>query len=314
MRIGVDLGGTKMEALALGDNGQQLVRLRRPTPKSSYEAIVQEVASLVEAVEQQVGQQGSVGLGIPGISSPATGLIKNANTTLLIGHPLDQDLSKRLKRPIRLANDANCFVLSEASDGAASAKALGIERPNVFGVILGTGVGGGLVVRGQLVVGRDAIAGEWGHNPLPWASADEQKVSACWCGLTGCLESYLSGPALAAGHLARTGGALDTKAIAQAADSGDARCQRTVELYCGQLARALASLINLLNPDAIVLGGGVSNIPSLYEQVPALWGKFVFSDVVSTRLVQAKHGDSSGVRGAAWLWPNTGSQRGAKPQ
>lgn len=311
IRIGVDLGGTKIEALALGNEGQELARQRRSTPSDSYAAIVEAVASLVEAVEQQAGKKAKVGVGIPGVLSPATGLVKNANTTLLIGNPLDKDLSTRLGRPVRLANDANCFALSEASDGAASPEALGIAKPNVFGVILGTGVGGGMVVNGQLVMGRDAIAGEWGHNPLPWATVEEQLVPKCYCGLSGCLESYLSGPGLVRGHSARDGqealgkGQLNARQIAVRALQGDPACKKTLQIYHRQLARALATLINVFNPDAIVLGGGVSNIESLYEAVPGLWGKYVFSDVVTTQLVRAQHGDSSGVRGAAWLWPKS---------
>ncbi len=272
------------------------------TPRSSYDEILSALVALIASVEAECGARGSIGLGIPGITSPATGLVKNANTTLLIGHALDRDLEQRLGRPVRVANDANCFALSEASDGAASASALGVARPTVFGVILGTGTGGGVVVGGQPLVGPDAIAGEWGHNSLPWPRADEVPGPACWCGLSGCIETFLSGPALARGHRERTGQELDASAIAQAAERGDEQAVQTLERYADRLARALASIINVLNPDAIVLGGGVSNIARLYEQVPQLWARYVFSDVVSTRLLRAKHGDSSGVRGAAWLW------------
>jgi fructokinase len=303
MRIGIDLGGTKIEALALDGEGAELCRLRVSTPKEGYVAIVDAVAALVRDVESRVGARGSVGVGIPGIASPATGLIKNANTTALIGHPLDKDLEARLGRPVRLANDANCFVLSEASDGAASPAALGVARPTVFGVIIGTGTGGGVVVGGQLLVGPDAIVGEWGHNPLPWMTPDEYPGAACWCGQRGCIETFLSGPALARSHAARAGGALTAGEIAERAAAGEGAASETLERYVSCLARALASIINVLNPDAIVLGGGVSNIPRLYADVPKLWARYVFSDVVSTRLVRAKHGDSSGVRGAAWLWP-----------
>lgn len=305
LRIGIDLGGTKTEALALDSAGHELCRKRVATPRGSYDEIVSALVALIASVEAECGARGTIGLGIPGITSPATGLVKNANTTLLIGHALDKDLEQRLGRPVRVANDANCFALSEASDGAASASALGVTRPTVFGVIIGTGTGGGVVVGGQPLVGPDAIAGEWGHNSLPWPRADEVPGPECWCGLSGCIETFLSGPALARSHRERTGQALDASAIAQAAERGDAEAVQTLERYADRLARALASIINVLNPDAIVLGGGVSNIARLYEQVPQLWARYVFSDTVSTRLLRAKHGDSSGVRGAAWLWSGT---------
>jgi len=302
LRIGIDLGGTKTEALALDATGRELCRKRVATPRGSYQEILSALVQLIETVESECGARGSIGLGMPGIVSPATGLVKNANTTLLNGHPLDQDLEAALGRPVRLGNDANCFALSEATDGAASPAVLGIEWPTVFGVILGTGTGGGVVVRGQLLVGPDAIAGEWGHNSLPWPAADELPGAKCWCGLSGCIETFLAGPALARAHRERTGQDWDATRIARAADEGDADAVRTLDQYAGRLARALASIINVLNPDAIVLGGGVSNVMRLYEQVPSLWTRYVFSDVVTTRLVRAKHGDSSGVRGAAWLW------------
>jgi fructokinase len=302
IRIGIDLGGTKIEALALDAGGRELGRQRVSTPVSGYEDIVGAVVALVASLEAAVGQSGTIGIGIPGIASPATGLVKNANTTSLIGHPLDKDLAARLGRPVRLANDANCFALSEATDGAASAGALGVARPTVFGVILGTGTGGGVVVGGELVVGRDAIAGEWGHNPLPWQTADEYPGPECWCGQRGCIETFLSGPALARGYRERTGESLSAARIAELAALGHAAASTSLDLYVSRLARALASIINVLNPDAIVLGGGVSNVPRLYDDVPRLWAKYVFSDVVTTRLVRARHGDSSGVRGAAWLW------------
>ncbi len=302
IRIGIDLGGTKIEALALDAEGIELCRQRVPTPQGSYEDIVARVVELVLAVESACGAQASIGLGIPGIASPATGLVKNANTTALIGHPLDKDLAARLGRPVRLANDANCFALSEATDGAASPAALGVARPCVFGVILGTGTGGGIVVGGEVLVGRDAIAGEWGHNPLPWLTPAEYPGPPCWCGLRGCIESFLSGPALAREHRERTGRDLTASGIAELAAAGDKEATHSLDVYVQRLARALASVINLINPDAIVLGGGVSNVARLYEEVPREWGKYVFSDVVTTRLLRAKHGDSSGVRGAAWLW------------
>jgi fructokinase len=302
IRIGVDLGGTKIEALALDRAGQELCRKRVPTPRGSYDEIVSAVVELVRLVDGACGEQGSIGIGIPGIASPATGLVKNANTTLLIGHALDKDLERQLGRPVRLANDANCFALSEATDGAASAIELGTPRPIVFGVILGTGTGGGVVVGGQLLVGPDAIAGEWGHNPLPWLTPEEYPGPACWCGQRGCIETFLSGPALARQHQERSGKSATGAQIAELAARGDDAAVASLRAYESLLARALASIINILNPDAIVLGGGVSNIPRLYEEVPRQWGKYVFSDVVTTRLLRAKHGDSSGVRGAAWLW------------
>jgi fructokinase len=304
MRIGVDLGGTKIEALALDAGGRELHRQRVATPKDSYEAIVSAVVQLVQGVERVLGEQGTVGIGIPGIVSPATGLVKNANTTLLIGKPLDRDLAARLERPVRLANDANCFALSEATDGAASAEVLGKSQVSVFGVILGTGTGGGVVLNGQVLVGPDAIAGEWGHNPMPWPSGDELPGRTCWCGLRGCIETYLSGPGMAFDHELVTGEKLAADEIAQRAAAGHIHATRTVERYAERLARALATIINVLNPDAVVLGGGLSNIARLYEAVPERWADYVFSDVVSTRLFKAKYGDSSGVRGAAWLWSN----------
>jgi fructokinase len=302
IRIGVDLGGTKIEGLALDGEGRELCRKRIPTPRGSYEDIVSAVVELVELVEAGCGAQGSIGIGMPGISSPATGLIKNANTTSLNGHPLDRDLERRLGRPVRLANDANCFALSEATDGAASVAALGVARPIVFGVIIGTGTGGGVVVGGQALVGPDAIAGEWGHNPLPWLSAEEYPGPACWCGQRGCIETFLSGPALSRDHHARSGVNIAAAQIAELSARGDQAARASLDAYVSRLARALASIINVLNPHAIVLGGGVSNIARLYDDVPRAWGKYVFSDAVTTRLVPAKHGDSSGVRGAAWLW------------
>jgi fructokinase len=302
MRIGVDLGGTKIEGLALDVDGRELCRKRVATPRTSYEAIVDAVVELVLAIEQAAGRAGTVGIGIPGIPSPATGLVKNANTTLLNGQRLDRDLSQRLARPVRLANDANCFALSEATDGAASPSALGTSEGIVFGVILGTGTGGGVVINGKTLIGPDAIAGEWGHNPMPWPSGDEVPGPTCWCGLRGCIETFLSGPGMARDHELVTGEKLESAEIAQRAEFGQINAARTVERYGERLARALASIINVINPHAIVLGGGLSNIARLYEVVPDRWTDYVFSDVVSTRLFKAKYGDSSGVRGAAWLW------------
>ncbi|MDX2023647.1 MAG: ROK family protein [Deltaproteobacteria bacterium] len=306
MRIGIDLGGTKIEALAIDDEGRELGRQRRPTPRDSYESILDAVVALVGDVEAEVGAQGTVGLGIPGTISPATGLVKNANTTALIGHPLDRDLAARLGNRVRVANDANCFALSEAADGAGaptSPRQPGQSPHVVFGVIIGTGTGGGVVVDGQILDGPDGIGGEWGHMPLPWPQEDEWPLPKCWCGRSGCVELFLSGTGLAADHKRVTGESLSGPEVAQAAAAGSAAALATMARYEHRLARGLAVIINVLNPQVIVLGGGVSNVERLYTNVPELWKPYAFSDVVSTRLVKAKHGDSSGVRGAAWLWP-----------
>ena len=299
MRIGIDLGGTKIELIALGDESQVLLRERIATPRGDYQATLEAVANLVAAAEQKVGAGGtvaSVGVGIPGAESRASGLVKNANSTCLIGQPLKSDLQALLQRDVRIANDANCFALSEAIDGAGTGAGV------VFGVILGTGVGGGIVVDGKLLTGANAIAGEWGHNRMPGAMPNEQGAGRCYCGRDDCIELYLSGPGLAADHRRATGKELAAVAIAQAA-AGDASCEATLQRYEARLARALAQVINILDPDAIVLGGGLSNIDQLYDKVPRLWAEHVFSDQVATRLLKHHHGDSSGVRGAAWLWP-----------
>ncbi len=293
MRLGVDLGGSKIEIVALGDDGGVRLRERVPTPQGDYAATVAAVAGLVEKAESQLGVRGSVGIGIPGAESIASGLIKNANSTCLIGEPLRGDLERALRRDVRLANDANCFALSEAADGAGAGARV------VFGVILGTGVGGGIVVDGKPLTGANAIAGEWGHNPMP----GEHHRDTCYCGRKGCVELYLSGPGLAADHCRIVGADFSAAAIAQQADSGDAACQATLQRYEARLARALAQVINILDPDAIVLGGGLSNMERLYENVPRLWVEHIFSDRVATKLLKHRHGDSSGVRGAAWLWP-----------
>ena len=285
MRIGVDLGGTKTEAIALDDQGRELMRRRVPTI-GTYEATIATISDLVQGMEAQLGQTAKVGIGMPGTISAATGLVKNANSTWLIGKPLDHDLAMALGRPVRLANDADCFALSEAKDGAGAGAAL------VFGVILGTGVGGGIVVHGQLVQGINGIAGEWGHNPLPWPQDDERPGSACYCGRHGCIETFLSGPGLARDD----GRGLTARHIALMPDSP------SLQRYEHRLARALAHVINILDPHVIVLGGGLSQITRLYRTVPSLWGQWVFSDHVETRLVPPQYGDSSGVRGAAWLW------------
>jgi len=276
VRIGVDLGGTKIEAVALDGEGRETLRRRVPTPQGDYPGTVQAIAALVADIESSLGARGTVGVGIPGALSRVTGLVKNSNSVCLIGQPLREDLQAALGREVRLANDANCFALSEAVDGAGRGARV------VFGVILGTGVGGGVVVDGQVLDGVNAIAGEWGHNPLPLPRGPDLPLPACYCGRTGCIENYLCGPALA-----RDGGAGDEAAMTR---------------YEERLARALAGVINILDPDVIVLGGGVSNVDRLYRTVPQLWRPHVFSDQVATRLARNVHGDSSGVRGAAWLW------------
>lgn len=296
MRIGIDLGGTKIEAIALDEHDRVLFRERIPTPAGDYASILQAIAALVRKVESTTGQTGTVGIATPGALSQATGLLKNSNSVCLNGKPLADDLVAALSRPIRLANDANCFALSEAHDGA------GREASIVFGVILGTGVGGGIVVRGQLLSGANAIAGEWGHNPLPWPAADEMKGPPCYCGRQGCIETYLSGPGMARDHVAYGGEPLSASEIVALADDGHDQAIATVSRYENRLARALAYVINILDPDVVVLGGGLSNISRLYGNVPKLWGRFIFSNDIQTRLVKNLHGDSSGVRGAAWLW------------
>jgi fructokinase len=300
MRIGVDLGGTKIEIIALADDGAVLLRRRIATPAGDYEATLDAVAGLVASAEAELGRRGTIGIGTPGAISRATGTIKNANSTMLNGKPLEHDLRARLGRPIRLANDANCFALSEASDGAGAGARV------VFGVILGTGTGGGIVVDGHVILGRDAIAGEWGHNPLPWARDDERPGLPCYCGKLGCLETFLSGPGLAKHFAARTGRTASAPEIVAAAAAGDGDAEEELARYADRLARGLAHVVNILDPDAIVLGGGLSNIAGLYSAVPRLMQGYVFSDAFDTPLRAALHSDSSGVRGAAWLWPVTG--------
>jgi fructokinase len=295
-RIGIDLGGSKIEGAALDCSGVVRARRRIATPVGDYASTVAAVAKLVSGIEAELGGRMTVGVGIPGTLTARTGLVKNANSTWLIGRPLGRDLEAALDRPVRLANDANCFALSEASDGAA----LGCQT--VFGVILGTGVGGGLVIDGKILVGANAIAGEWGHNPLPWPQPDELPGPPCYCGRLGCTETFLSGPGLAADHRRHGGDDRDGKAITSGAAAGDPQCQATLQRYAERLARASATVINIFDPDAIVLGGGLSGIRWLYDVVPRLWGPFVFSDEVATRLLPPRYGDSSGVRGAAWLW------------
>jgi fructokinase len=293
IRIGVDLGGTKIEAAALADTGEIVARERVPTPQS-YDATIDAIVGVIDVVERETRMRGTVGIGIPGTSNPVTGLVKNANSTRLIGQPLGKHLEARLGRPVRLQNDANCFAISEAADGAAAGADV------VFGVILGTGVGGGIVVGGRPLEGPNLIAGEWGHNPLPWMTADEHPGPMCFCGRAGCIEKFLSGPGLALDFSATTGEVRTTREIVLENDDASIAA---MERYVDRLARALGSLINLLDPNVIVLGGGMSNVPRLAERASALLPRYVFSDEVLTRVVRNQHGDSSGVRGAAWLWP-----------
>jgi fructokinase len=301
MRIGVDLGGTKIEAVAIDDDGRVRERTRMPAPRGDYQQTIAAIVRLVRGLEQSAGVTASVGVGIPGVISPATGLVKNSNSTWLIGHPLGDDLPRALDRPVRFANDANCFALSEATDGAAAGARV------VFGVILGTGVGGGIVVDRQVWVGANAIAGEWGHNPLPAPLDGERPGRPCYCGRFGCIETFLSGPGLAADYTAagaddvRTD-AADARTVVARAEAGERRALACLARYEDRLARALAAIINVLDPDVIVLGGGLSNLDRLYTAIPDRWVAYVFSDRVNTRLVRAAHGDASGVRGAAWLW------------
>jgi len=296
IKLGIDLGGTKIEIVALDGQGGELLRRRVATPRGDYPAALQAIAGLVAEAEAELGERGSVGIGTPGAISKANGRLKNSNSVYLNGQPILEDLQGLLGREVKIANDANCFALSEAVDGAAAGAGV------VFGVILGTGVGGGIVVNGRVLTGPNGIAGEWGHNPLPWPGADELPGPACYCGKHGCIETWLSGPGMAQDHRCGGGEALDAAAIVARAEVGDAACNATLERYEDRLARALAHLVNILDPEVIVLGGGMSNIIRLYENVPRLWGSYVFSDRVDTRLVPNRYGDSSGVRGAAWLW------------
>jgi predicted NBD/HSP70 family sugar kinase len=295
VRIGVDLGGTKIEIIALADDGRELLRRRVATPREDYAAIIEAIAALVHETERELGAVASVGIGTPGSISRATGVLRGSNSVCLNGKPIAADLARRLGRDVRIANDANCFALSEATDGA------GAGAEVVFGVILGTGVGAGIVVRGGVLIGPNAIAGEWGHNPLPWPREGERPGPPCFCGNTGCIEMFLSGPGLERDHLRLAAEPLTAHEIAARAAIGDADCAATMAIYEERLARALAHIVNILDPDVIVLGGGMSNVERLYVSVPKLWQPWVFSDRVDTRLVRYRHGDSSGVRGAAWL-------------
>jgi fructokinase len=295
LALGIDLGGTKIEIIALALSGEVLLRRRRPSPRDSYADTLNAIRSLVLDAEAELGARGTVGFGTPGAISPATGLLKNSNSTWLNGQPLDRDLAELLERPIAIANDADCLALSEATDGAAAGAA------SVFAVILGTGVGGGLAIHGQVLAGPNAITGEWGHNPLPWPAPDELPGPPCYCGLNGCIETWLSGPGLARDYRTRTGIESDSRAVVAAAEQGDGEAEATLRRYDDRLARGLATVINLVDPQAIVLGGGLSQLERLYTNVPAIWDRYVFSDTVHTPLLAPLHGDSSGVRGAAWL-------------
>jgi fructokinase len=295
LAIGIDLGGTKIEVVAMDEAGRELIRRRRPTPRESYDGTIETIATMVEEAERELGQRGTVGVSHPGAISPATGLIKNANSTWLNGRPFDKDLATRLGRPVAFTNDANCLALSEATDGA------GAGAETVFAVILGTGVGGGVVVHGRVLTGANAIAGEWGHNPLPWPRPEELPGPACYCGLKGCIETWLCGPGLAADHLRVTGEPLKAPEIVARAETGDPDATATLARYEDRLARGLATIINVLDPEVIVLAGGVSNVRRLYANVPPLWERYVFSDRIRTKLRPPVHGDSTGVRGAAWL-------------
>ncbi len=297
LRIGIDLGGTKIEGLVLGPGGVEVVRKRVATPRS-YDGTLDAIADMVSELEAEAGGTASVGVGLPGTISPATGKVKNANSTWLIGHALDDDLAQRLKRPVRLSNDANCFALSEATDGAGQGASV------VFGVILGTGVGGGIVVQGRVLEGAQRIAGEWGHNPIPWPRGDERPGPSCYCGRRGCIETFLSGPGLEHDHRTTTGHTRTTYEIAAGISSGDPDALATFSRYVDRLARGLATVVNVVDPDVVVLGGGMSNLPGLSEATLSALPKWVFTDEVSTKVVRNRHGDSSGVRGAAWLWPD----------
>lgn len=295
MRIGIDLGGTKIEALALAEDGRELRRQRVSTPRGDYRATLETMRLLVEGIERDFGRAESVGVGHPGATSHATGLMKNANSTWLNGQPFARDIMAVLGRTVHCANDADCFALSEATDGAGAGAAI------VFGIIVGTGTGAGIVHHGQVLSGANEIAGEWGHNPMPWPTPDEWPGPACYCGRTGCIETFLSGPGFARDFPDTATTPLTAADIVARAHAGDVAASAWLDRYCDRMARALASVINVVDPHVIVLGGGMSNIARLYDEVPARWGRYVFSDRVDTRLVPPMHGDSSGVRGAAWL-------------
>ena len=295
-RIGLDIGGTKTELVALDAHTRERLRHRSATPHGSYQDALQGLAAMVREAERDLGEQATVGVGLPGAVSPATGLVKNAYATPYNGKPLKADLERLLGRELRFENDANCFALSEAADGAARGSRI------AFGAILGTGTGGGIVVDGRIVAGANAIGGEWGHNPLPWMEPAEYPGPDCYCGRKGCIERFVSGRALSADHRQAEGEQLEPAVIAARGADGDAACARTLDRYIGRLARALAHVINLVDPEVIVVGGGLSRIDSIFNTVPRIWPDFVYSDGVITKLVRAAHGDASGVRGAARLW------------
>ncbi|MGI9418528.1 MAG: ROK family protein [Geminicoccaceae bacterium] len=295
LALGIDLGGTKIEIIALDEQGNMRLRRRKASPRGNYDATLEALRDMIAETEFELGAKGTLGFGTPGAISPATGLMKNSNSTWLNGRPFDKDLEACLGREIRIANDADCLALSEATDGAAAGAS------SVFCVIIGTGVGGGLAVRGRPLAGPNAIAGEWGHNQLPWPKPEELPGRDCYCGLSGCIETWLSGPGMAADHLTVAGEAIDPPAIVKAAEKGNAEAEATIRRYEHRLARGLAMVINLVDPDVVVLGGGLSQLERLYETVPLIWENYVFSDTVRTALKPPVHGDSSGVRGAAWL-------------
>ena len=296
VRLGIDLGGTKIEIVALDDDGRELSRRRMPTPRDDYRGTLEAIVALVTATERELEASGTVGIGTPGALSRRTGLLKNSNSVCLNGQPIKLHIEDMLGREVRIANDANCFALSEAVDGA------GRDAEIVFGAILGTGCGGGIVVDRRVLTGINAIAGEWGHNPLPLPSGDDLPLPRCFCGHLGCNELFISGTGLARDHRSMTGVALTAEEIVRGSANGDAECEASLQRYEERLARALSTVINIVDPDVIVLGGGMSNVARLYDNVPRLWARTVTSDYVDTRLMRNAHGDSSGVRGAAWLW------------
>ena len=300
MRIGVDLGGTKVEAIALDNTGAELRRVRVPTPRNDYQGTVNTIAELVRGLEAELGQQATVGVGIPGTIVQATGLVKNANSIWLNGEPLAQDLSAALQREVRCANDANCFAVSEATDGAARG------FPVVFGVILGTGCGGGVVFHGEVHAGPNGIAGEWGHTPLPWPTAEEIPGPACYCGRSGCLETWIAGTALERDFERHTGRVAGGREIVQLATTGEQTAQAALNRLRDRLARGLAVIPDILDPDVIVIGGGLSNVDWIYHGLSERIGEFTFGGGMRTPIRRNLHGDSSGVRGAAWLWPTVG--------
>lgn len=296
MFIGIDLGGTKIEGIAMSGAGDELLRKRVPTAAGDYQAILNTIKELVNEIESSLNERATVGIGTPGAISPATGLLRNSNSVCMNGKTVDKDLARILNREVRIANDANCFALSEATDGAAAGETV------VFGVIVGTGTGAGIVVNGHVLSGPNAIAGEWGHNPLPWPLDNERPGPSCYCGKHNCIETWLSGPGMSRDYLELSGNALDAKQVVELASNGDNAAELCLRNYEHRMARSLAHVINILDPDVIVLGGGMGNIQRLYSSVPELWRQYVFSDRVDTRLLAPKYGDSSGVRGAAWLW------------